>query len=45
MVHTHAGDWIVPRTMWGPGAHVLVVKGYSTGDGPEERRQWAIRAP
>ncbi|MBL1120069.1 WD40 repeat domain-containing protein [Streptomyces sp. 110] len=42
VVHTHAGDWIVPLMMWVPGGHVLVVKGYSTGDGPEERKQWAF---
>ncbi|MEU4846726.1 WD40 repeat domain-containing protein [Streptomyces gilvosporeus] len=41
VVHTHAGDWIVPLMMWVPGSHVLVVKSYSTGDEPEEESQWA----
>ncbi|WP_405797821.1 WD40 repeat domain-containing protein [Streptomyces sp. NBC_01506] len=40
-VHTHAGDWVVPVMMWVPGEHVLVVKRYDSGDGPEEESQWA----
>ncbi|GAA3368081.1 hypothetical protein GCM10017744_082690 [Streptomyces antimycoticus] len=41
VVHTRAGDWIVPLMMWVPGGHILVVKGYSSGGEIEEEKQWA----
>ncbi|MBL1099195.1 WD40 repeat domain-containing protein [Streptomyces coffeae] len=41
VVHTRADGWLVPLMMWVPGGHILVVKDYSSGNEPEEEKQWA----